>query len=108
MSGECVCVSGFRRNANGLCVHIICPVNQYYNENLKSCVDRCPQHQVWIRNTCVCINGYEKYGSNCLPKCNINEKRIGGFCQCISGYVKNNAGICVPKVITCPPGQKAN
>lgn len=54
---ECKCKFGFNRNSNGVCVAIVCGVNEYMDQN----------------GNCVCKYGYNRnYAGQCAIQCQAN------------------------------------
>lgn len=75
VNGKCECLSGWSRDAYGLCQrNIQCPENSQYNS---------------YTQCCSCNAGYIVQGSQCIPQfnCGQNSYAKNGLCYCNDGFV---------------------
>ena len=59
-----------------------CPSNSFYNPPAY----RCDCNYGWM---------WDEWGINCIPRCGVNEIFVANSCRCLDGYVKHFGEKCV-------------
>jgi hypothetical protein len=114
-NNQCICISGFAYDKNGLCKQ--CPSNSKPSSNQTGCICTntnltfnntdftcsCPTNSALSsdQSTCTCNLGYNNVSGTCTQiVCPVGQTLINGKCACGNGLGPDSTGKCRP----CPQG----